>query len=84
MELSRVPMFLTVHSHSPLFLMVLEGHIGFVCGTLLEYGIEIALHNQQLLNRVLLYMWYFNGCKQTNSHSLTTIALNFLIILTFL
>ena len=24
------------------------------------YGLEIALHSLQLLNRALLYMWYFN------------------------
>ena len=30
------------------------------------YGLEIALHSLQLLNKALLYMWYFNGFKQTN------------------
>ena len=35
------------------------------------YGLEIALHSLQLLNRALLYMWYFNGFKQTNKHTHT-------------
>ena len=35
------------------------------------YGLEIALHSLQLLNRALLYMWYFNGIKQTNKHTHT-------------
>ena len=36
------------------------------------YGLEIALHSLQLLNRALLYMWYFNGFKQTNKHTHTS------------
>ena len=35
------------------------------------YGLEIALHSLQLLNRALLYMWYFNGFKQTNKQTHT-------------
>ena len=35
------------------------------------YGLEIALHSLQLLNRALLYMRYFNGFKQTNKHTHT-------------
>ena len=35
------------------------------------YGLKIALHSLQLLNRALLYMWYFNGFKQTNKHTHT-------------
>ena len=33
------------------------------------YGLEIALHGLQLLKRALLYMWYFNGFKQTNTQA---------------
>ena len=29
--------------------------------------LKIALHSLQLLNRALLYMWYFNGFKQAHN-----------------
>ena len=51
-------------------LTILVGHTHFDCGTLFEYGLKVALHSLQLLNRALLYIWYFNGFKQkqTNTH----------------
>ena len=35
------------------------------------HGLELALHSLQLLNRALLYIWYFYGFKQTNTHTHT-------------
>ena len=40
-------------------------------GPTYAHGLEIALHSLQLLNRALLYIWYFNGFKQTNKQTHT-------------
>ena len=36
-------------------------------GTIYKYRIQIALRRLYLVNGALLYIWYFNECKQTHS-----------------
>ena len=47
-----------IDTHTHIFFILLGLEHSRFCGHLVEYGLKIALHSLQLLNRDLLYIWY--------------------------